>query len=209
MIRLCLIGILLAGALHAQTEPPPAEPDSLVSPDSLVAIDTAAAEISPDTIMFIPDLDAEREGRVTDTVNYERRLTQQPTVALFKSMAIPGWGQVGNKRYIKAAIFAGFQTWFISSAIRFGGQASDARDAWSSETNLAERNRLYDIYEDKRGQRNKFTWFAVICSFISMFDAYVDAHLSGSPEHIAGDQVTFEFVPDQYGGAQAVLSLNF
>lgn len=209
MIRLCLICVLLAGAVHAQTDPPPPAPDSLIPQDSLTAVDSSAARISPDTIMFIPNLDGEHEGRVTDTVNYEKRLTQRPMVALFKSMAIPGWGQLGNKRYVKAAIFAGFQTWFVYSAVKFGGEASDARDAWSSETSLVERNRLYDIYEDKRGQRNKFTWFAVICSFISMFDAYVDAHLSGSPEHLTGDRVTFEFVPDQDGGAQAVLSLNF
>ncbi|MDX9858785.1 MAG: DUF5683 domain-containing protein [candidate division Zixibacteria bacterium] len=203
----CLI--LLAATARAGFDSPPPTADSLLAPDSTLVRDTSPPPRPPDTILFVPEADSHRQGRVTDSTNYEKRLIQQPTVALFKSMVAPGWGQLGNRRYIKAAIFAGFQTWFVYSAFDYGSQASDARDRWSAATDTAERNRLYDIYEDKRGQRNKFTWFAVICSFFSMFDAYVDAHLSGSPEHRSDDRVSFDVVPSGTDGAQATVSLSF
>ena len=41
---------------------------------------------------------------------------------------------------------------------------------------ISDRNEYYDLYQDRKDERNKFTWFAVITAFVSMFDAYVDAH---------------------------------
>lgn len=210
MTRLCCILLLLLGtAASGDAQVPEPERDSVFVEDSSAAGDTEAVTINRDTIMFVPEFDRLRDGRVSDTTDYEKRLTQQPTVALFKSLVLPGWGQIGNRKYVKAAVFAGFQVWFVSSAIRYGGEASDARRDWSDAVDSAERNRLYAIFDDKRGQRNKFTWFAAICSFVSMFDAYVDAHLSGSPEHRGADRVSFDVVPDGSGGAQATLSVTF
>ncbi|MCH9030779.1 MAG: hypothetical protein IIB00_00765, partial [candidate division Zixibacteria bacterium] len=38
------------------------------------------------------------------------RPIQNPTAALFKSMAVPGWGQVGNKQFIKAGFVIGLES---------------------------------------------------------------------------------------------------
>lgn len=164
-IVLLLIGA--ANALAQESDQNSPEPDS--------------ARI--DTILFIPPQDTLLMVPVTDTVNLESRLTQKPTLALFKSMALPGWGQLGNRRYTKALIFAGLETWFIGSAIHYGRQASDRRDEWNNldESDVTARDIAYRLYLDRRDERNKFTWFAGLTVFISMFDAYVDAHLSGAP----------------------------
>ncbi|MBD3401447.1 hypothetical protein GF420_01020 [candidate division GN15 bacterium] len=211
-MRSPLFIILLLCAAPALGQVPPIEPDTTTWTVDTSQVTDSGMHIyrARDTTLFRPDIDTALAGRVTDTIDYEGRLKQNPTIALFKSMVVPGWGQVGNGKYLKAAIFAGFQTWFVASAIHYGGQAADFRDQWEAAETPAARNAYYDLYENRRDQRNKFTWFAGITSFVAMFDAYVDAHLSGSPEkRQEPDRMSFDVVPDGSGGAQAMLTWTF
>jgi hypothetical protein len=146
---------------------------------------------------------------VTNPEDFETRMYQKPTVALFKSMVVPGLGQLGNRRHIKALLFAGLDAWFIGSAIHYGGQAADFRDRWAAADDVADKNALYSLYEDRRDERNKFTWFAVIVTFISMFDAYVDAHLSGFPQAGDGQDLSLELAPVPGQAISATLTYSF
>ena len=135
-----------------------------------------------DTILYQPkDIGYSIKG-VSDSTDFEKKLYQSPTLALFKSMLVPGLGQLGNHQYVKAAIVVGLEGWLISSAVHHGRDASDFRDQFNQSIDIAERNRLYSQYLDSKDERNKFTWFAVIVTFVSMWDAYSDAHLSGYPK---------------------------
>ena len=153
------------------------------------AIDDLAADTAQindtasvvDTAIFVPGNTLEIYVPVIDTTNFERKLSQNPTKALFKSMLVPGWGQLANGSPVRAVIYAGLDAWFISAALHYKTQASDFRDLYSQTTNVELRNDYYDLFNDRRDERNKFTWFAVIVTFVAMFDAYVDAHLSGFP----------------------------
>ena len=146
---------------------------------------------------------------VTNPENFETRMYQKPTAALFKSMVIPGLGQWGNRRYVKALFFAGLDAWFIGSAIHYGGQAADFRDRWAQTDDIEDANALYSLYEDRRDERNKFTWFAVIVTFVSMFDAYVDAHLSGFPRAEDGRDLSLELAPVPGQAISATLTYSF
>lgn len=166
-LYIALVAVIIASpALFAQT-------DSTQQSDS--------TSLHQDTVLYNPGNRLTDIAAVNVPIDFETRRTQNPTVGLFKSMAIPGWGQIGNKRYTKAVIFAGLQGWFIGSAIHYGRQASDFRRQYDAETVISARNELYDLYNDRRDERNKFTWFAVLITFVGMFDAYVDAHLSAYP----------------------------
>ena len=173
--------------------------------DTPAPADTTA----PDTVIFRPDPALVSLDDITDTVNRERHLAQRPTVALFKSMVIPGWGQWGNRRYLKAAVVFGVQVWFIGSAVHFGRQAADFRARWEVETDTDRRRELYDLFDDRRTRRNKFLWFAGLTTFISMFDAYVDAHLSGKPSRRREDRLSLRVAPDPDGGAAIRLAFAF
>ena len=97
-----------------------------------------------------------------------------PTVTLFKSMLVPGWGQITNKAYVKEALAIGLETWFLSNAIVNWGHMNDALDAYHADpTNLTH---YYD-YQYYHGMRSDYLWGLGITIFVSMFDAYVDAHL--------------------------------
>ncbi|MBN1211778.1 MAG: hypothetical protein JXA92_04310 [candidate division Zixibacteria bacterium] len=186
--------------------------DSLRVDSTMVDSSAASSPVRVDSVLFIPELDNSPGKRVENPVDFERHLSQNPTAALFKSMLVPGLGQIGNHRYIKAGFFIGLETWFIVSAIHFGKQANYYREEYEAadEDDLIARRYNYTLYEDRRDNRNKFTWFAGITVFISMFDAYVDAHLSGSPyNNDDGDRLKLDVQPDVKGGARAVVSFSF
>lgn len=164
-----------------------------------------------DTILYLPGGVGGTAVGVTDSVDYERQLHQNPTLALFKSMLVPGLGQIGNRQYVKAAVVIGLQTWLISSAVGHGNEASDWRQQFDASANPTERNLFYGRYLDSKDQRNKFTWFAVIVTFVSMFDAFSDAHLSGYPQENEGaaPEIDLSFRPTDKNGVSALLTYSF
>jgi hypothetical protein len=180
---------------------------------SAIAQDTVRVDttVKYDTILYVPSGFESSTIGVVDTVNYEKRLYQNPTVALFKSMFVPGLGQIGNRQYIKAGIVIGLETWFITSAVKHGRDASDFRDQFNQSSDINERNVLYNSYLDSKDQRNKFTWFAVIVTFISMFDAYSDAHLSGFPkdEEDRANDLGFDLRSTEENGFYATVTYSF
>ena len=97
-----------------------------------------------------------------------------PTVTLFKSMLVPGWGQITNKAYFKAGLAIGLETWFLTNAIINNTKMNDALDAYHAEPGNLDHYYDYQYYH---GLRSDYLWGLGITVFISMFDAYVDAHL--------------------------------
>ncbi len=172
----------------------------------LVVLDSAAVS---DTVLFEPPPDKSFAGRVTNPVDLEQHLTQNPTGALFKSMFVPGWGQFGNRRYTKAAVIFSLEVVCFAASLHYRGQANDARERYEAATTIASRNHWYEFYDNKRKNRNKYAWFVGITVFLSMFDAYVDAHLSGSPLDKRNDKISFEIMPDEAGGVNAQVAFNF
>ncbi len=196
-VVIILMAVLTISSTFAQTTPP--KDTTKATPEKV------------DTLLFIPKPDSSLMVPVDDSVNLERHLYQNPTAALFKSMLVPGLGQIGNHRYVKAGVIIGLESWLIGSAIHYGHKAHGFWNQYSSTpmSDLATRNSLYSLYSSNRDDRNKYTWFAAIATFVSMFDAYVDAHLSGAPTEDRNKKFAFEIVPLGDTGAGAALSLRF
>jgi len=217
-----LLLLLLGGTARpdtTDTDPPAADTvitdTAVVLPDTLTADSTlsnTAAVIAPvkiDSVLFIPSMDESPEKQVDNPIDFERHLMQNPTTALFKSMLLPGWGQLGNHSYIKAGIIIVLESWLIGTAIINGIDASDYNDKYNQAVELVDKRYYYSLYEQSRDSRNKYIWFAGITIFLSMFDAYVDAHLSGSPYKNNNDRLKVDIKPDTKGGASAVISFSF
>ncbi len=97
-----------------------------------------------------------------------------PTVTLFKSMLVPGWGQITNKAYFKAALAIGLETWFLTNAIINTRHMNDALASYRADPDNLDNYYDYKAYQ---GLRSDYLWGLGITIFVSMFDAYVDAHL--------------------------------
>ena len=102
-----------------------------------------------------------------------------PSGALFRSMAFPGWGQVYNKKYVKAVIIAGLEAYLINGLYTNWKDANRHKDNFTGSFDDPEYQAIeFAEYEDALDRRGAFTWFLAATVFYSMFDAYVDAHLS-------------------------------
>jgi hypothetical protein len=211
-MRLFTTGVLLLIALTVKGWADTTDVESPVDTTNQIEdpFETTPA-IPSDTLLFLPTLDTGAAVQVTDSTQYEQRLTQNPTTALFKSMFVPGLGQIGNRKYIKAGIFIGLEVWFIGAAIHHGQKANHYYNKWE-ETPIEDfdtKNAYYGQYVDRRDNRNQFIWLAALTIFVSMFDAYVDAHLSGGPTERESDAVSFDIGPDNSGGVEAALTYSF
>jgi hypothetical protein len=84
---------------------------------------------------------------------------RSPRGAMLRSMALPGWGQFYNRKYIKGGLFAAAE---IGSAVAYFVR----RDQIDRETPPGEAR-----------ARNVYFFTTIGMVLFSMGDAYVDAHL--------------------------------
>ncbi len=173
------------------------------------AADSTKVSIKVDTSLFVPSPNDRDSSLVIDTTDFERHLYQNPTAGLFKSMFVPGLGQLGNHRYFKAMLFAGLEGYFVSRALHYNHQAQGYRAQYDAATTVADRDNFYGLYKSRRDSRNTYYWFTGLTIFVSMFDAFVDAHLSGSPMAKRNEKVGLTAGPDGRGGTAVQLALRF
>lgn len=106
-------------------------------------------------------------------------MSKSPMGAVLRSALIPGWGQIYNESYWKAPIVWGILGYFVYYWIDNNNLYKDYRDLFSEslETSTSgnliyKRNR--DFYRD---QRDQFAVYIGLTYFLTLVDAYVDAHL--------------------------------
>jgi len=107
------------------------------------------------------------------------------TGAVFRSLAVPGWGQFYNESYVKSAAFFVTEVLFIIGTSRYNDQMQAAKKAGNHT-----EERLF------RSSRNKNIWWLAGLKILSLGDAYVDAQLfeidispSLTPESSDGIQI--------------------
>jgi len=133
--------------------------------------------------------------------------TQNPTAALFKSMFIPGWGQIGNKKYIKAGVIIALESSLIATLVHYADKTSDARKLFDAAVDEEEKARLFEEYRDAKDERNRFSWYTATVVFLSMFDAFVDAHLAGFPK--CDEKLSIDISSEEYRDLSVNLSYKF
>lgn len=126
-----------------------------------------------------------------------------PMGALLRSVAVPGWGQYYNHKYVKSAVIFTAETFFIVKAIHWWNKTEDQYKTISQTTDSKEQATRYNKYRSYRTRRDDYLWGVGLSVFLSMFDAYVDAHLAGFDVDLTPD-----FQPSE-GEASLRLTLKF
>lgn len=157
LLVLALAGAAIAPAAAAQAPPetPVAAPVDSVAP--------APPE---------PALDARREPR-------PRRPFDEPRYVMLRSLLIPGWGQLANRSWIKAALVAGVEVNLIR-LVREDYRALDRLEREVAEARRigdpaleADRVNAYNARLDALTGRQ--WWLGAMVAY-AMLDAYIDAH---------------------------------
>jgi len=131
--------------------------------------------------------------------------------ALFRSVVFPGWGQLYNGKYIKAALVFGVETTYIVLAADEWRKTNfHKRNFQSAPPYSPEQYWEFDRYKFHQDRRNLYLWVISGIIFLSMFDAYVDAHLYNFDKEKMED-LKVELVPeyDEVLRVKVLLSLGF
>jgi uncharacterized protein DUF5683 len=141
------------------------------TPETTPAAATAAAPADSSRIAVVNDSTASLAPRIP--------LFEQPRMVMLRSLVLPGWGQLHNHAWLKAAGFAGVELWMGSNLLRDRSQlerinqlVADARAAHDNAGEAAaisEYNARLDRYIGRQ-------WLLAGVLTYSLLDAYVDAH---------------------------------
>jgi len=188
-------GQLRGGDSSAAKVTPPAAEETAKS-DSVI-LEPSPYQPGSDTILI-----KVYGGRIGDTGK-----VVSPTMTMFKSVLLPGWGQAANRKYVKAGVVFVVESYFIYKWIVYAGKTSDWREKWRSAP-IELKGPYFAKYTDYRDTRNSFIWYTALTVFLSMFDAYVDAHLQPFPKNIPlQENLSVGFGPA--GGAEMSVTYRF
>lgn len=151
----------------------------------LFAAPPLAAQPAPaDSVARVAPAGPREPAAAADTVarrgpRRPRPWTEQPRVVMLRSLLVPGWGQIHNRAWFKAAGVATAEVWLVSAIFRDKrdldallaevGAAQSAQD----EVRYAEAANRYNARLDTYVGRQ---WLLGGVLAYALVDAYVDAH---------------------------------
>jgi len=104
--------------------------------------------------------------------------TKSPLGAMIRSGLVPGWGQLYNEQYLKSGLVFLLEGLLIGGAVVEHRRSEDDRREWKDPTKSdQEREAAWSRYSRRIDKRNTYLWYLAGVKFLSIVDAYVDAHL--------------------------------
>lgn len=96
--------------------------------------------------------------------------------AVLRSAILPGWGQIYNESYWKVPIVWGTMGWFVYAWLDNNRKYNNYNDLYHQFGDNYSIN--YKNYRNfYRDQRDTFAIYLCLTYFLTLVDAYVDAHL--------------------------------
>ncbi|MFH1891563.1 MAG: DUF5683 domain-containing protein [Candidatus Zixiibacteriota bacterium] len=127
---------------------------------------------TPDTSLIVLEADTTLKSNSMGN-------SRPPMGALLRSVAFPGWGQLYNRKYVKGLVVMAGEGYVLVQAVRYWDLTDKAYDRFTGEDNFVNRSIYYNDYNFYKDRRNLYMWLSGLTLFLSMIDAYVDAHLAG------------------------------
>jgi hypothetical protein len=201
-----------AAALVAGDSLAPAAPHASTAPDSGAAPDSTAADSSR-----VIEIGAGAKSATSGPPVVKR--FDQPRWVMLRSLVVPGWGQLHNHAWIKAAIIAGLD---LSTRVkivndehvlsRLRVEADEAAFVASLPAATPEEEQRYtdlaNAYNDRLATsvNRRWTWAGILV--YAMLDAYVDAHFVHFDTDFHSDPALPGGAPSP-GSARLYLRWNF
>jgi len=125
------------------------------------------------------DTSKDSNNSVQDSSNVSKdfTLSKSPSGALFRSLFIPGWGQLYTGSWFKALAFFGTDAGMIYGIFVQHDRYLDYKDQAAFTKTEREKlllTRSSNFYKD---DRNRLIWWTVGLTLLAGFDAYVEAFL--------------------------------
>lgn len=131
--------------------------------------------------------------------------TKSPMKAVIRSGLVPGWGQLYNEQYLKSGLVFVIEGLLIGAVVVEHRRADDAlQESKNISKSDAQREAAWLRYSRRIDKRNTYLWYWAGAKFLSMVDAYVDAHLYRFEE--GPFAVHIEVRPEAGGGVGVAMS---
>lgn len=101
-----------------------------------------------------------------------------PYKVMLRSAVVPGWGQLYNHQFLKAALVVAGEGFIAYKALDELGLENDAIDRAAALPEGPEQSLALEERTVHQNRKISWIWWGVAAHLLSMADAYVDAHLS-------------------------------
>jgi len=101
-----------------------------------------------------------------------------PYKVMLRSAVVPGWGQLYNHQFIKAALVAAGEGFIIYKTLDELKLENEAIDRVASLPAGPDQDLAFEEQTVHYNRKISWIWWGVAAHLLSMADAYVDAHLS-------------------------------
>jgi len=92
--------------------------------------------------------------------------------SLQKSLLIPGWGQIAEKRYIEGVLFISAEIFCIYKIFSYNHKGNDYYDLYKKADNVSAATEYRDLTEKYDTRRNRFILAAAGIWIINLIDIY-------------------------------------
>ncbi len=107
-----------------------------------------------------------------DKENKEETPPEIKFTSLQKSLIIPGWGQIAEKRYIEGALFLSAEIFCIYKIFSYNHKGNDYYDLYKKAENVSDATQYRDLTEKYDTKRNRFILAAAGVWIINLIDTY-------------------------------------
>jgi hypothetical protein len=109
------------------------------------------------------------------TVEQQEENQPQPPAfgSLQKSLLVPGWGQLAEKRYFEAAVFFGAELFCLSKIFSYNHKADTYYDSYKKADNTEDAVKYRKLTEKNDARRNQYMLAAFGVWAVNLADIYV------------------------------------
>jgi hypothetical protein len=108
-----------------------------------------------------------------DKENKEGTPPEKRFSSLQKSLLIPGWGQIAEKRYIEGALFLSVEIFCFYKIFSYNHKGNDSYELYKKADNVSDAVKYRDLAEKYDKRRNSFILAAAGAWIINLIDIYI------------------------------------
>ena len=157
----------------ASADPPPGAPNGPPAPP----LDSLQTPPPPDSAAAIVEVGKPRTP--ARAVPAKPGRFSEPRYVMFRSLLIPGWGQLYNRSWFKATLLGGLEYWMIAGLVqddrelnRLTREANEAQAIHDEDA----FNAAVSAYNDRLDRSISRRWLLGGVIAYALLDSYVDAH---------------------------------
>lgn len=108
-----------------------------------------------------------------DEEDKEEIQPKQKFTSLQKSLFIPGWGQIAEKRYVEGILFLSTEAFCFYKIFSYNHKGNDYYNKYKKADNINDAVKFRELTEKYDTRRNKFILAAAAVWAINLIDIYV------------------------------------